>query len=219
MKMGSRGVPLAAGIAGLTLLTMLTGCGGAAPDASPTTSHATSSARSTATSTAPALVSSNPTALAPAPAAAATTSPPVSVSIPAIGVTSSLQPLGLANDGTLQSPSQWQRAGWYADGVRPGDPGPAVIAGHVDSVSGPAVFFRLKELRPGDTATVKQQDGHVLTFVVDTVQEYPKDKFPTAAVYGPTALQVLRLITCTGDFDRAAHSYVDNLVVSTHLVA
>jgi sortase (surface protein transpeptidase) len=216
MKMGSRGVPLAAGIAGLTLLTMLTGCGG---DASPTTPSASSSVRSTATSTAPALVSSNPTALAPAPAAAATTSPPVSVSIPAIGVTSSLQPLGLANDGTLQSPSQWQRAGWYADGVRPGDPGPAVIAGHVDSVSGPAVFFRLKELRPGDTATVKQQNGHLLTFVVDTVQEYPKDKFPTAAVYGPTALQVLRLITCTGDFDRAAHSYVDNLVVSTHLVS
>lgn len=216
MKMDSRGVPLAAGIAGLTLLTMLTGCGG---DASPTTPSASSSARSTATSTAPALVSSNPTALAPAPAAAATTSPPVSVSIPAIGVTSSLQPLGLANDGTLQSPSQWQRAGWYADGVRPGDPGPAVIAGHVDSVSGPAVFFRLKELRPGDTATVKQQNGHLLTFVVDTVQEYPKDKFPTAAVYGPTALQVLRLITCTGDFDRAAHSYVDNLVVSTHLVS
>lgn len=216
MNMGSGGVPLAAGIAGLTLLTMLTGCGGGA---SPTTSIASSSARSTATATSPALVGGNPTALAPAPAAAATTSPPVSVSIPAIGVTSSLQPLGLATDGTLQSPSQWQRAGWYADGVRPGDPGPAVIAGHVDSVSGPAVFFRLKELRPGDTATVKQQNGHLLTFVVDTVQEYPKDKFPTAAVYGPTALQVLRLITCTGDFDRAAHSYVDNLVVSTHLVS
>lgn len=214
MRIVGKFVSLAAGIAGTALVIVLTGCGGpTAPVIPPTTVTATSS------TTPPAGMSSNPTALAPAPAAAATTSPPVSVSIPAIGVTSSLQPLGLASDGTLQSPSQWQRAGWYADGVRPGDPGPAVIAGHVDSVSGPAVFFRLKELRPGDTATVKQQNGRVLTFVVDTVHEYPKDKFPTVAVYGPTALQVLRLITCTGDFDRAAHSYVDNLVVSTHLVS
>ncbi|MDQ2838695.1 MAG: sortase [Actinomycetota bacterium] len=132
---------------------------------------------------------------------------------------SRLQALGLNKDGTLQTPSQWQQAGWYSRGVLPGELGPAVIAGHVDSVSGPAVFFRLKELKPGDTAAVIQRNGHVLMFEVDTVQEYPKDKFPTALVYGPTPVPVLRLITCTGDFDQAAHSYVDNLVVSTHLIS
>jgi hypothetical protein len=147
----------------------------------------------------------------------AAVSPPVRVRIPAIGVDSSLQSLGLLPDGTLQPPSQWQQAGWFADGVRPGALGPAVIAGHVDSVSGPAVFYRLRELRPGDEVDVAQRTGRWLRFVVQTVRAYPKAQFPTEAVYGPTASPELRVITCTGDFDRAKHSYVDNLVVSARL--
>ena len=120
-------------------------------------------------------------------------------------------------DHSLQPPSHWNEAGWYADGVRPGDPGPAIVVGHVDSVSGPAVFYRLRDLRPGAVALIRLRTGRTLTFVIDTVQVYPKDQFPSAAVYGPTALPELRLITCTGDFDRNAHGYVDNLVVSAHL--
>jgi hypothetical protein len=144
-------------------------------------------------------------------------SAPTRLRIPAIAVDTALQPLGLLPDGSLQPPSSWQMAGWYARGVQPGDPGPAVIAGHVDSVSGPAVFFRLRQLHPGDLLVVQRVDRRLLSFVVDTVAEYPKSAFPTAAVYGPTALSMLRLITCAGDFDWQAHSYRDNLVISAQL--
>ena len=150
-------------------------------------------------------------------AAAAAMSPPVRVTIPSIGVDSSLQRLSLQADDTLQTPTEWGQAGWYAVGVRPGDPGPAVIAGHVDSRNGPAVFFRLRELRAGAGVYVTTQSGKTLHFVVDTSQRYPKDRFPTEAVYGPTPLPVLRLITCTGAFDAANHNYLDNLVVTAHL--
>jgi sortase (surface protein transpeptidase) len=92
-----------------------------------------------------------------------------------------------------------------------------VIAGHVDSTAGPAVFFSLRDLRRGDAVLVVDRRGTVHHFVVDGVRSYPKDRFPTASVYGPQPLPVLRLITCTGAFDEAARSYVDNLVVSAHL--
>ncbi len=144
-------------------------------------------------------------------------SPPTRLTISAIGVDTSLEALGLLPDGTLQAPSQWGEAGWYAAGVRPGDRGPAVIAGHVDSVNGPAVFYRLRELQPGAVALVRLRNGAALRFVVDSVRSFPKTSFPTDAVYGPTALPELRLITCTGDFDRSALSYRNNLVVSAHL--
>ena len=146
-------------------------------------------------------------------------SAPVRLRISAIGVNTPVQPLGLLADGTLQPPSAWQVAGWYAGGVIPGDLGPAVIAGHVDSISGPAVFYRLRRLRPGELAVIQSHDGRILTFVVDSLAVYPKDAFPTAAVYGPTPLPTLRLVTCTGDFDWHAHTYLDNLVVSAHLRA
>jgi sortase (surface protein transpeptidase) len=137
--------------------------------------------------------------------------------VPSIGIDSSLQALGLLPDGTLQPPSQWQQAGWYSRGTVPGRIGPAVIAGHVDSVSGPAVFFRLRDVAVGAGILIRRQDGRTLTFVVDDVREYPKDRFPTATVYGPTADAELRLITCTGEFDYRTRSYLDNLVVSAHL--
>lgn len=123
----------------------------------------------------------------------------------------------MRRDGSLQAPTRWGRAGWYADGVRPGDAGPAVIAGHVDSTAGPAVFFDLRELRPGAVVAVRDSTGEVRHFVVYRVRSYPKDDFPTAAVFGPTALPELRLITCTGEFDYATRNYLENLVVFAHL--
>ena len=146
-----------------------------------------------------------------------TTARPVRLAIDAIDVHTGLQPLGLLPDGSLQSPARWDRAGWYADGVVPGQVGPAIIAGHVDSTNGPAVFFRLGELRAGDPVRVTLHNGQRLIFVVDGVRRYPKSGFPTATVYGPTPDPELRLVTCTGRFDRIAGSYVDNLVVSAHL--
>jgi Sortase domain len=151
--------------------------------------------------------------------AAPVASAPVELTIAAIGVKTSLQSLGLLADGTLQSPSQWGVAGWYAGGVVPGQLGPAVIAGHIDSTSGPAVFFRLGQLKAGDQATITDQNGAVLTFVVDGSATYPKNAFPGTEVYGATPYPELRLITCTGEFDRAHHNYLSNLVVSAHLVS
>jgi sortase (surface protein transpeptidase) len=156
----------------------------------------------------------------PAHEAAPTTSGaalPADLTIPAIDVHTALEPLGLLPDGALRPPSHWDEAGWYSDGTRPGDAGPAVIIGHVDSTSGPAVFYRLRDLRSGERAFVRLRTGRTLTFVIDTITTYPKKKFPSVAVYGPTAFPELRLVTCTGDFDHRTHSYVDNLVVTAHL--
>jgi LPXTG-site transpeptidase (sortase) family protein len=137
---------------------------------------------------------------------------PTRVRIKKIGVNSALQALHLDPQGALQAPADFGHAGWYADGTLPGEPGPAVIAGHVDSRFGRAVFFRLKELRPGDVIEVQRAQTWV-TFRVTEIDKYAKDGFPTAKVYGPTPDAQLRLITCGGRFDHTAHSYVDNLVV------
>jgi sortase (surface protein transpeptidase) len=138
---------------------------------------------------------------------------PVRVEIPRIGVASSLDRLGRAPDGTVQEPSRWAVAGWYAPGTRPGDPGSAVILGHVDSKRGPAVFFRLRELRRGDTVTVRRADGSSVRFVVRRTEQYPKDRFPTDAVYYPTLAPALRLVTCGGRFDATVGRYRSNLIV------
>ena len=144
--------------------------------------------------------------------------PPVRLRIPEIGVSTPLVRLGRLPDGSIEVPHDWDRAGWYDRGPLPGQPGPAVILGHVDSKTGPAVFYRLRELRPGDTVRVGLADGRMLVFQVQRVERYPKDKFPTEAVYFPTLNRELRLITCGGDFDYARHSYVDNIVVYATLV-
>ncbi len=148
----------------------------------------------------------------PVPSAGpADTAPPTRLRIPAIGVDSPLELLHLDAHGALSAPT-FPHAGWYADGPAPGDVGPAVIAGHVDSTSGPAVFYRLGQLRPGDPVQVRRGDRW-LAFKVVEVRRYPKNAFPTADVYGPTPDPRLRLITCSGAFDTTRHSYVDNTVV------
>lgn len=146
-------------------------------------------------------------------------SPPVRLVIPAIGVATRLLRLGLEADGTMAVPADFGRAGWFAEGPAPGQVGPAVIAGHVDSRTGPAVFSRLRELRPGQAVLVERADGTRLRFVVEQARSYPKASFPTADVFGPVPSAALRLITCAGDFDRARGSYRDNLVVFAGLAA
>jgi len=138
---------------------------------------------------------------------------PVRIGIPGIGVSSPLDRLGRARDRTVQVPARWERAGWYAPGTRPGDPGSAVILGHVDSKRGPAVFYRLRELRPGDLVEVVRADGSRARFAVQRVEEYPKARFPTADVYYPTLTPMLRLVTCGGAFDHKVGHYVDNVIV------
>ena len=146
-------------------------------------------------------------------------SPPVRVEIPAIGVSSYLVRLGLNPDRTMQVPGDFQVAGWFTGGPQPGQLGPAVIAGHVDSRTGPAVFHRLRDLRPGDQVRVVRADRPVVRFEVESLASYPKQGLPDEAVYGATTAPALRLVTCAGSFDRARHSYRDNLVVSAVRVA
>jgi LPXTG-site transpeptidase (sortase) family protein len=143
--------------------------------------------------------------------------PPARLRIPRLGVDTPLRDLGLSSTGELDPPTNYTDAGWYADGTAPGDVGPAVLAGHVDSTKGPAVFYRLSDLRPGDVIQV-DRGGEWLQFQVQTVTRYPKDEFPTAAVYGPTPDPELRLITCGGTFDRSRRSYADNVVVFAVMV-
>jgi hypothetical protein len=138
---------------------------------------------------------------------------PVRIEIPAIGVRAPVILLGLNPDRTLEVPTDFGDTGWWTGGARPGERGPAVIAGHVDSRTGPAVFYRLRELRAGDGVIVVRRDGTRVRFAVQRSGQYPKDDFPTAAVYGPTRGPTLRLITCGGDFDASTGHYVDNTVV------
>jgi hypothetical protein len=146
-------------------------------------------------------------------------SPPVSVEVPSVGIVSALEHLSMGDGGVLTAPSDYGTAGWFAEGPQPGQAGPAVIAGHVDSRDGPAVFYRLGELKPGDQVLVHREDGSTVRFAVDDIEQYPKDAFPAQAVYGPVPGPELRLITCAGQFDRSAHSYRDNLVVYATAVA
>jgi LPXTG-site transpeptidase (sortase) family protein len=154
-----------------------------------------------------------PTGPAPLPAASDVTA--TFVVIPAIGVEASpLEQLGLLPDGTLAAPQDFAQAGVFADGPLPGEQGPAVIAGHVDSAAdGPAIFYRVPDLAPGDEVQVGLSDGDTVTFRVDRLVTASKDDFPTELVYGPTPDAQLRLITCSGDFDSVERSYLDNTIV------
>ena len=141
---------------------------------------------------------------------------PVSVSIPSIKVQTTLQFLTLTSAGVLNPPTDLTQAGWYSGSSVPGQPGPSVLAGHVDSVSGPAVFYRLGLLKVGDTVTVTLSDQSTVQFAVTYVDSYPKDDFPTQSVYGPVPDPELRLITCGGSF--ANGHYLNNVVVYATLI-
>lgn len=133
--------------------------------------------------------------------------------VPAIRVDVPLVGLGIAADGTLQAPGSYQQVGWLRTSPAPGQRGPAVIAGHVDSTTGPAPFYRLRDLHAGDRVVVVRGNGSRVSFTVDAVQRYAKSAFPTATVYGPVPGPALRLLTCGGQFDHATHHYRDNVVV------
>ncbi|MEV4201135.1 class F sortase [Micromonospora globbae] len=146
---------------------------------------------------------------------------PTTITIPRIGVDAQIMKLGTNPDGTVQVPplDQAQLAGWYEPGPAPGEVGNAVIVGHVDSAKmGPAVFFDLGALQAGDTVTVKRDDGRSVTFRIDSVESYPKDAFPTERVYGPNDRPGLRVVTCGGQFDETARSYLNNVIVFASLV-
>jgi Sortase domain len=154
----------------------------------------------------------DPVPPAPQPAAVATAS---TLDVPRLGISrSSLVGLGVDTAGELVPPASIATAGWFTGSAAPGQVGPTVIAGHVDSYAGPGIFFRLDTLRPGDLVAVGRSDGVTVRYRVTDVLTVPKDAFPTRAVYGPTPGPELRLITCGGDFDHSVRRYLSNVVVS-----
>jgi sortase (surface protein transpeptidase) len=187
-------------VAGAALALLLIGCGNPQPTAPAATPAAPTVDRS---ATAP------PTALA--------ASRPERVIIPALDVDGTMMDLGLQDDGTMEVPPDGSTAGWYSLSPTPGEIGPAVLAAHVDWKGEPGVFHRLRDTAPGDEVRVRREDGSTAIFTVDRVEQYPKDGFPSDAVYGDVDGAELRLITCGGEFDDGTGDYEDNIVVYAHL--
>lgn len=198
------GRPLrAARVLALVAVLTCTGC-------SATTAPAPPASPLAASTPAPAPVSPSPT---PTARAAAPASAPSRLVIAAIGLDETLIDLGIAEDGRMEVPVDYDEVGWFTGGGRPGGIGPTVIAAHVDSPTGPAVFLDLEKLVVGDVVDVHDVEGVLHTYRVTETAAYPKTSFPTARVFGATVRDELRLITCGGIFDRDAGSYVDNRVV------
>ena len=204
---------------GATALGVAVVSQGEAPEPPP------SAAGSVASSSANAVIPGGPSASGIGPRVVGPVLPaskPESIEIPAIGVESSLQFLGLTEEHTLVVPPPgptYDIAAWYKHSSTPGELGPSVIYGHVDSAAeGPSVFFNLGSLRPGHRVFVTRSDGVRAVFQVDGVRSYPKEEFPTRQVYGNTDHAALRLITCGGPFDSAADSYLENIVVYASLI-
>lgn len=201
-------VPEASRLAPLALLAaLLVGCGGQGADApAPSASPSATTAPSAAV---PDFLTSS-----------RSVSEPTRLVIPSIGIDEELIDLGIdESNGELEVPEDADRVGWYTGGGKPGEKYPVVLAGHVDSTTGPAVFARLPELQPGQEFTVESEDGETHTYRIDEVRDVPQNAdFPTEDVYGRTDTSQIRLITCTGDYDRSIGRYTENRVVFASLV-
>ena len=146
-------------------------------------------------------------------------SAPVGLSIPAIALEADFEgALGVNQDGTMEVPESYDDLGWYQYGPTPGELGPAVVVGHVDSFTGPAIFYRLGELTVGDEIHIDREDGTTATFRVTGLERFEQDNFPTALIYSDLDYPGLRLITCSGVYDRGTLRYTHNLVVFAALV-
>ncbi|GHG27223.1 hypothetical protein GCM10018784_45720 [Streptomyces hydrogenans] len=144
---------------------------------------------------------------------------PTRLRIAKIGVDAPFTGLKIGPSGALEPPpaDDTNLVGWHAAGIAPGQRGTALIAGHLDTVTAPAVFARLGELEAGDSFEVARADGTVAVFLIDSVESFRKDDFPNQRVYDDTPDALVRLITCAGPYDRAAKDYTENLVVFAHL--
>lgn len=199
----------------IVAIAVLSGCS-TPPAAEPAVAAPTGSSETDTAvdAVSPAVVGDQP--VTPAPAAPST---PVRIEIDAIGVDSNLIGLGLQDDGTMEVPAGGFPGGWYTGSPTPGELGPSIVAGHVDWDGEPGVFFRLTELSPGDDIVVTRADSSVVTFEVTAKEQYRKTEFPTQSVYGDLDHAGLRLITCGGEFDSAATSYDDNVVIYAEMVS
>lgn len=145
-------------------------------------------------------------------------SEPEKIIIPTIGVQANVIHLGLNPDQTLEVPKKDEEVGWYTGSPTPGEIGPSVMVGHLDSTVGAAVFYNLKKLKPGDVIEIQRQDGSIAKFQAESMEMFSQDNFPTDKVYGQIDYAGLRLITCAGTYSRAKGHYSDNLVVFARLI-
>lgn len=206
------------GAGGLTAMAVGLGFGHESPPAPDALSPAEAAAIDAAARDAQAGLESDPS-LARLPLDSLDRAAPVHLTISRVGIDTSIVELGLAPDGTLEVPPDDRNspAGWYGGLASPGERGPTVIVGHLDAPDSPAVFYNLGALRAGDIARITRADGTVTAFRVREVGTYPRDYFPTNAVYGPSAGSVLRLITCGGAYTKGV-GYTHNIVVFADLV-
>ncbi|KIL43730.1 class F sortase [Jeotgalibacillus campisalis] len=143
---------------------------------------------------------------------------PVNIAIPSLDIEADIIQVGMEEDGAMEVPENVNEVGWFEPGTKPGAIGNSVLAGHVDSYEGPAIFFELRNLTEGDEIIVTGEDGEPLTFTVKSMESYPSDGAPIQEIFGPTDGRNLNLITCTGPFDRESGQYPDRLVVYTELI-
>ncbi|MFD0025544.1 class F sortase [Streptomyces sp. NPDC058382] len=205
-----------AAAAGLGMLLIYNSIGDPADDKAPAPPAAAAPAVP-APASASASASAAPKSADPGPSLSR--SVPKRLRIPAIAVDAPFTPLSIGSSGRLDAPPPNDKnlAGWFKDGATPGERGAAIVAGHVDTTTGPAIFLQLRFLRPGATVDITRTDGTVATFKVDTVETFSKAKFPDKRVYADTPDAQLRLITCGGNYDRKVKDYEDNVVVFAHL--
>ncbi|WP_081635333.1 class F sortase [Nocardia sp. BMG111209] len=199
MKSGRTRIGACAAAAAVAV-ALIAGCG-SADHSRPAAAANTAAASTTGVQTAPSIGRSTP----------------VSFGISSIDATGSLIALGLNTDGSVQVPADYRQAGWYQKGPAPGEQGSAVILGHVDSYQGTGVFFSLKKVKPGDKIDVTRADGKTAHFKVTDVRMYDKTQFPDQVVFGPRGGATLQIVTCGGQFDQAAKSYLSNVVVFSSL--
>lgn len=175
---------------------------------------------------APAPVASRPASPAPSVTGTAKAesfslprSAPTRLLIPSIDVDAPFTELSIGSSGRLNAPppDDTNLVGWFAGGASPGERGTAIVAGHLDTTTSPAVFASLSSLSEGDTVSVVRKDGTTADFVVDDVENFPQDDFPDDRVYADTPDPQLRLITCGGSYDRSKKRYTENTVVFAHL--
>ncbi|MFE9421352.1 class F sortase [Kitasatospora sp. NPDC006697] len=166
-----------------------------------------------------AAASPGPVARRTTPAVAVPDAHPVKLAIPSLGVAAPFTGLDLGQNGVLNAPppDDTNLVGWYRGGTVPGNKGPAIVLGHVDTKTAPAVFWGLSTLTQGATVDIDRDDKVTATFTVDSVEVFAKDDFPDNRVYGPTKDAQLRLITCGGAYDRQHGDYTANVVVFAHL--
>lgn len=138
---------------------------------------------------------------------------PSLITISSLSLNAPFEPLGLQANHTIEVPKNNMGVGWFIYGAKPGAVGAFVVVGHLDSASGPAVFTNLNSIQLGDKIFITKTDGSVVVYKVDSLQKYSQNNFPTQAVYGPISYAGIRLITCSGVWDKKAGHYSQNLVV------